>query len=217
MTRKIDFKSRELWKKISLLVVILLILGLLFNLWDDGYLYRPFEDFNGPNYLPDGYNISDNLTDDNVRIFEYHGNGTIYAGVIKDSKDENVQDLLNPFKNDPQDLVVSNAELIVNEHNVVFKESDKYFEIDKASMEKALQNLPINQTMPTKNFQDVNLNMAKFQAQWYCPESNLTYVVTGLVTTDQIPEMKKVVLSMKCHIKKPSYLERIQKLIQLNT
>jgi hypothetical protein len=201
--KKINIGTFNLRKLIFVGLVLLLISGALVAIFWGKILYRPFNDFNGPHYLPTGYNMTNNLTNDNERIFEYSGNGTFWAGVIKNVNDEEVQEILNPFNDDPANVIRTDNNLTVNGHIVLFQVSEKHVNINKNSITQLLENIPNKNEISTENIQNISVNMAKFQVKWYCPESKLTYVVTGLVTSEQLAEMEKMTTTIVCHQKPP--------------
>ncbi len=189
--------NNGLWKKILVIALIVTILGVIFIMFEYNTFSRPFEDFCGPSYLPSGYNNTDNLTNDNERIFEYKGNGTFWAGVIKDTNQKQLKELLNPFEQDPKSVNKTSENLTVNGHTVVLQVSEKKFKMEGKNIAKIL---PANYT--GAEIPEISLNMSKFQAKWYCTETKLTYVVTGLITSEQLPEMKKMIQSITCHQEK---------------
>ena len=187
-----DYKKERFIKwgliaKIIPILLIIVVLGALF-LSFSGETFS-FSSFNGPSYIPSGYNNTANQTTDNERIFEYSGNGTFYAGVVKNTSKEDLKELFHPFEEDPTDIneTVENIEL--NGHTVIFKVHT--MEINMTELTSGISQLK-NQTIP-------DISFAKFQASWYCEKSHLTYITTGIASTAQIPEMKKMTQSMKCH------------------
>lgn len=192
LNKKNTEKKPYLKKKILVFVVIIAVIITVYAIFWGHALYRPFEDFKGPVYIPKGYNLTDNLTTDNERIFEYSGNGTFWVGLIKDPNKKELNETLNPFADDSQNINETNETITVNGHNVTFKVHE--MSID---MQEITSDIPIlsKYTMPT-------IKMAKFQAKWYCEETNLTYVAIGFVTSDQLEEMKKMIESIQCHPEK---------------
>ncbi|SCG86033.1 hypothetical protein [Methanobacterium congolense] len=192
LNKKNTEKKPYLKKKILVFVVIIAVIITVYAIFWGHALYRPFEDFKGPVYIPKGYNLTDNLTTDNERIFEYSGNGTFWVGLIKDPNKKELNETLNPFADDSQNINETNEIITVNGHNVTFKVHE--MSID---MQEITSDIPIlsKYTMPT-------IKMAKFQAKWYCEETNLTYVAIGFVTSDQLEEMKKMIESIQCHPEK---------------
>ena len=191
--------NQSLMKKVLVIGLILIIFGVVFVIFQNIAFSRSFEDFKGPGYVPAGYNNTDNLTNHNERIFEYGGNGTFYAGVIKNTAADELHDIMNPFEEDPESAVKKSENITVNGHNVAFQTSE--YTLDLHGMDLTGM-IPEGYNIPINRIHDININMAKFQATWYCKETNLIYIVTGLVTSDQLEEMKKMMMSVNCHPKK---------------
>jgi hypothetical protein len=192
-------KCHGLRNKILVIGLIMVILAVIFLMFQNNAFSRPFEDFKGPGYIPGGYNSTNNLTDDNERIFEYSGNGTFYVGVIKNTTTNELHNLMNPFKLDPESAVKKSENIAVNGHNVTFQTSE--YKLDLRGMDLTGL-IPNGYNIPTTKMPDINITMAKFQATWYCNETGLTYVAEGVVTSDKLEEMRKVTQSVKCHQEK---------------
>ena len=200
-------------EKILILSVLILVLGFTIILLYPNIIFRPFEDFKGPDYVPEGFNNSENLTNSNERIFEYDGEGTFYVGVIKNTThNAELDSFVNPFKDDPSNVTRYSEDININDHIVRFEVSEKQFHMDSQNLQKITQNLPKNLTskikIPNNNIPAIDIQMAKFQATWTCKETNLTYIVVGMVKHDKIEEMKKMATTIHCHPKK-TYLEWI--------
>ena len=151
-----------------------------------------FNDFDGPKYIPADYNTTNNQTTDNERIFEYNGNGTFWVGVVKDINKEDLSDLLNPFKEDPPTIKQTKENITVTGHSVLF---------EVHTMEMNMKEMTSN-ISSLSGYNIPNLSLSKFNAEWHCEKSNLTYVATGFVTANQLDEMKKMVQSIECHANK---------------
>jgi hypothetical protein len=165
-------------KKITIIGLLLAVTGVILLGLYVNVVSHPFEEFKGPNYLPATYNNSENLTDDNERIFEYKGNGTFYSMVVKDPNNLRLKNITNIFEEDPESVNHTSENIIVNGHNVVFEVSE--------------MSLP-----------QFGISLAKFQASWYCDKTHLTYKTMGMVTSDQKDEMKKMIMSVVCHENSP--------------
>jgi hypothetical protein len=185
-------------KLVYITVGLILCIVVLISISSFNVLYRPFEDFSGPRYLPQDFNQTNNMSDDNKRIFEYSGNGTFYVGVIKNTSDEELHDLLNPFEEDPSDVIMTNSTVVVDGQDVVFQLSEKHVEIQKAKLKNLFEKIPTNQTNKdiSDNIQDIEVNLVKFHAQWYSNDTKLTYVVTGLTSKEEILEINKMTASI---------------------
>lgn len=191
-----DNKNHGLMKKSLIIGLIMIFLGIVLVMYQNNAFLRPFEDFNGPRYIPNGYNNTDNLTDDNQRIFEYTGNGTFYVGVIKNTTTNELHDIMNPFEKDPENTVQKNEKITVNGHTVTLQTSEYNLDLDGMDLTSIIPD-DYNMSIP-----NINIKMIKFQATWYCNKTGLTYVVEGLVTSNQLEEMKKMTQSVKCHQEK---------------
>lgn len=203
------------FRNLKFLFVIVLVLVSVFcvALMYPNSVFRPFEDFKGPDYVPAGFNNTENFTNDNERIFEYDGEGSFYVGVIKNTTfDAELEYFLNPFQDDPSNVVKYGEDININGHTVRFNVSEMDFNMDPQGLEKIKQNLPENISskinLSNTTIPAVNIQMAKFQAIWTCNKTGLTYFAVGLVTHDKMEEMKKMATSIHCHPPK-SYLERI--------
>ena len=192
--KKEGFNKCNLIVKIMPILVIVVVLGVLFVSFS-GETFS-FSSFNGPSYIPTGYNNTANQTTDNERIFEYSGNGTFYAGVVKNNSKEYLKELFHPFDEDPTDINETVENIEVNGHTVIFKVHS--MEINMTELTSGISQLQ-NQTIP-------DISFAKFQATWYCEKSHLTYITTGIASTTQMSEMKKMTQSMKCHQNKTKFI-----------
>jgi hypothetical protein len=177
----------SLMKKLFFVLLIMAVVGVaVFTFFGDTF---KFNDFIGPNYIPANYNNSANQTTDNERIFEFSGNGTFWVGVVKNTNNTDLTDLFHPFVEDPSTVNVTNENITVNGHTVLFEVHT--MSIDMKEMAAGMPELS-KYDMP-------NLSLSKFHAEWYCEKSHLTYVTTGLVTPNQTEEMKKMIQSIPCH------------------
>lgn len=201
-------KSRGL-RKILVIGLILIILGVIFIIFQNNGFSRPFEDFKGSEYLPNGYNNTDNMSDDNQRIFEYTGNGTFYVGVIKNTTTNELHEIMNPFEEDPENAIKKIENITVNGHNVIFQTSE--YNLDLHGID--LTGMIPEGYIPTTKIPNINISMVKFQATWYCNETKLTYITEGLVTSNQTEEMKKVTQSIQCHQEKTIWVS-IQEILE---
>lgn len=199
-------------KKTIILLITLTLLTSTYILTNSNLFYHPFEDFQGPSYVPVGFNKTDNISTDNEKIFEYSGNGTFWVCVVKNTTHTELQDLINPFQNDPTDVTRTNKDITINKHTTIFQITEQHFETDLSSISQVLNELPTKQEIPTTKIQNININinMAKFQDIWYCPESNLTYISTGLITKEQLPEIEKMTQSIKCHQEQQTWTQEIK-------
>jgi hypothetical protein len=194
MDDKKGFTKRSLiWKLIPVLLIVAVIGVLLVSFSGETF---SFSSFNGPSYIPTGYNNTENQTTENERIFEYSGNGTFYAGVVKNTSKENLTELFHPFEEDPTDIKETVENIGVNGHTVIFKVHT--MEINMTELTSGISQLK-NQTIP-------NLSFAKFQATWYCEKSHLTYITTGITSNNQMDEMKKMTQSIECHHNKTKFI-----------
>ncbi|MCK9152324.1 hypothetical protein [Methanobacterium alcaliphilum] len=159
-----------------------------------------FDNFNCSKQISGNYNNTNHLINDNERIFEYTGNGTFWVGVIKDTNNENLKPLLDPFEDDKNFTNITKENITVNGHQIVFEVHT--MEVDLTAISSSLSYLSKNNMKNGISRQP----FAKFQAKWHCNESNLTFVFTGFVPYNKIPEMKQMIKSIKCHSKKPFIL-----------
>ncbi len=189
MVKKNSEANTGSFKKIFVIVGIIIIIGCILVLFFSGAIYRPFEDFKGPGYLPANYNNSDNLTTSNERIFEYSGNGTFWVGVVKDPNQQQLNETMNPFKDDPDTVKETKENLTINGHNITLQISEMSLNIKEI----------VDNTANLDQLNNPNISFAKFQARWYCEETGLNYFAMGLVTSEQMAEMKKMMESIVCH------------------
>ena len=193
--KKQGFNKLNLIMKFVPILLIFMVVGVFFA-FNGGEVFT-FSSFNGPNYIPADYNLTENQTTDNERLFEYSGNGTFYVGVVKNTSKENLKELFNPFDEDPTDINESVENIEVNGHMVTFKVHT--MEINMTELTSGVSQLK-NQTIP-------NISMAKFQATWYCEKSHLTYITTGIASNTQMDDMKKMTQSIKCHQHKQFFVK----------
>ena len=181
-------------KKLFIVALIVLVAGaVIVTFFGDTF---KFTDFNGPNYIPADYNNTANQTTDNQRIFEYTGNGTFWVGVVKDTNKEELKELFHPFEENSNSTNQTKENITVNGHTVIFEVHS--MNIDMKEMAAGISAL---------NKYDIpNISLAKFNAEWYCEKSHLTFVATGFVTTNQTEEMKKMIQSIPCHQNKKYFL-----------
>ena len=109
--------------------------------------------------------------------------------MVKNTSKENLKELFHPFDEDPTEINETLEYIDVNGHEVIFKVHT--MEINMTELTSGISQLK-NQTIPDVSF-------AKFQATWYCEKSHLTYITTGIASDTQMPEMKKMAQSIKCH------------------
>jgi hypothetical protein len=192
--KKDEYNIRSLIKKLIPILMILVVVGVLFVSFSSETF--TFSSFNGPGYIPTGYNNTDNQTTDNERLFEYSGNGTFYVGVVKNTSKEDLKDLFHPFDEDPTDINETVENIDVNGHAVMFKVHT--MEMNMTELTSGISQLK-NQTIP-------NVSFAKFQATWYCEKSHLTYITTGIASNTQMDEMKIMTQSIKCHQNKSKFI-----------
>jgi hypothetical protein len=191
--KKQEFIKLSLIKKVIPVLLLVVVVGVIFvSIGGDMFL---FSSFNGPSYIPDGYNNSANQTTDNERIFEYSGDGIFYVGVVKNTSKENLKELFHPFDEDSKDIKETEENIRVNGHTVLFKVH--IMEIKMTELSNGISKLK-NQAVP-------NISFVKFHATWYCEKSHLTYVTTGIATNTQMDEMKKMVQSIECHQNKKDW------------
>jgi hypothetical protein len=174
-------------KKFLLVFLIVFVTGMVFISFS-GETFK-FTSFNGPSYIPSGYNNTENHTNNNERIFEYSGNGTFWVGVVKNTSNPDLKDLFNPFDEDPDYINQTKENITVNGHIVVFEVHS--MDINMKEMAQGISQL--------ENYDMPNLSFAKFYASWYCEKSNLTFVATGMITMNQTEDMKKMIKSIQCH------------------
>ena len=185
--KKKDINNFSLLHKILIISSIFIVAGaVLFTVFGDTY---KFTDFNGPKYIPSNYNATDNQTTNNERIFEYNGNGTFWAGVVKETNKEELTDLFHPFEGDPATINQTKENITVNGHTVLF---------EVHSMDMNMKELTAG-ISALNGYTVQNFTFSKFHSEWHCEKSNLTYVATGFVMYNQIDEMKKMVQSVDCH------------------
>lgn len=182
-----DKNNRSLKKRLILLVLIVFI-AVMALLSITGETFT-FTSFNGPSYVPSGYNNTNNHTNDNERLFEYSGNGTFWVGAVKNTSSKDLNDLFHPFDEDPSYLNQTKENITVNGHNVLFEIHS--MDINVKEMAKGISQL--------NNYDMPELSLAKFSASWYCEKSKLTFVAVGMVTKNQTEDMKKMVESIQCH------------------
>lgn len=182
-----DKNNRSLKKRLILLVLIVFI-AVMALLSITGETFT-FTSFNGPSYVPSGYNNTNNHTNDNERLFEYSGNGTFWAGAVKNTSSTELNDLFHPFDEDPNYLNQTKENITVNGHKVLFEVHT--MNINVKEMANGISQL--------NNYDMPELSLAKFSASWYCEKSNLTFVTVGMVTKNQTEDMKKMVESIQCH------------------
>jgi hypothetical protein len=181
-------KSNRLLKKRLILLVLIVVVALMALISVTGETFK-FSSFNGPSYVPSGYNNTDNHTNGNERLFEYSGNGTFWVGVVKNTSSTDLNDLFHPFDEDPTYLNQTKENIMVNGHTVLFEVHS--IDINMEEMAKGITQLN-NCNMP-------ELSLAKFSASWYCEKSHLTFVAVGMITKNQTEDMKKMVESIQCH------------------
>jgi hypothetical protein len=185
--KKTNRSRLGLIKKFLIVLLIVFVAGMVFISFS-GETFK-FTSFNGPSYIPSGYNNTENHTNNNERIFEYSGNGTFWVGVVKNTSNPDLKDLFNPFDEDPDYINQTKENITVNGHIVVFEVHS--MDINMKEMAQGISQL--------ENYDMPNLSFAKFYASWYCEKSNLTFVATGMITMNQTEDMKKMIKSIQCH------------------
>ncbi len=159
--------------KYLILVIILAIPVILLDVFYNDIVSHPFSEFKGPSYVPSNFTKDENYTSDNENMLDYKGEGSFFAIVVKDPNQDKIKDFINPFEEDPVDSVNETTKNVsIHGHTAVFK-------VHEISI--------------------FNTTLAKFHVMWFCEKTKLTYIVTGLVSSDKVDEMEKMATSVQYH------------------
>ena len=140
--------------------------------------HDPLDDFNGPNYIPDGYNLSRNNTTENSTFLLYKGSSKLNFFVAGAVRDHN-KSVINSIKSSFNNSTTQSANLFISEDNITVTEH------------------PVTVKREEINFFGTLFSF--FEANWYCDKSKLTCVVSGVVPSSEMPEIVKMIQSIRCH------------------
>jgi hypothetical protein len=140
--------------------------------------YDPLDDFNGPSYIPDNYNLSRNNTTENSTFLLYKGSTRINFFLVGAVRDQN-KSVINNIKPSFNNSTAQNANLHILEdkinvtgHQVIVKREEINF---------------------------FGTFVSFFETSWYCDNSRLTLVVSGVVPSSDMPKILKMIESIQCH------------------
>lgn len=140
--------------------------------------HDPLDDFIGPNYLPNNFHLTRNNTTENSTYLLYQGSSRLdvfIVGAIRDQNKtiiNNIKSSFNNSTNQDANLLFYQENLIINGHNVTVKREEINF---------------------------FGTLISFFETNWYCENTKLTYVASGVVPSSEIPEINKMLQSIKCH------------------
>lgn len=140
--------------------------------------HDPLDDFNGPNYIPSNFHIARNNTTENSTYLLYQGSSRLDVFIVGAIRDQNktiinsIKSSFNNSTNQDANLLFYEENLNINGHNVTVKREEINF----------FGNL-----------------ISFFETNWYCENTKLTYVASGVVPSSEIPEINKMLQSIKCH------------------
>ena len=140
--------------------------------------YDPLDDFNGPSYIPDNYNLSRNNTTENSTFLLYKGSTRLNFFLVGVIRDQN-KTVLNGIKSSFNNSTTQNANLHILEDKI---------------------NVTGHQvTVKREEINFFGTFVSFFETSWYCDNSKLTCVVSGVVPSSDMPEILKMIQSIKCH------------------
>lgn len=140
--------------------------------------YDPLDDFNGPSYIPDNYNLSRNNTTENSTFLFYKGSTRLNFFLVGTIRDQN-KTVFNNIKSSFNNSTTQNANLHILEDTV---------------------NVTGHQvTVKREEINFFGTFVSFFETSWYCDNSKLTCIVSGVVPSSDMPKILKMIESIKCH------------------
>ncbi len=156
---------------------IAIIIGLIvFATALSGCTSDPLASFQGPSYVPANYHNTQNNSTDSGKLFFYQGKAPLNFFAVAGAKDSNQAMLKNI--------------------------TDSINNTPSQDIQKTSETLTIDGNQVTLNIQTIKIlgaSLSTFVATWNCPNSGLTIASAGMVPTSDLPEMKRMLQSIKCH------------------
>ncbi len=154
-------------------VIIILAVVVLMH-----FTHDPMDDFNGPSYIPASYHISRNNTTENSTFLLYQGSSKLNFFIVGAVRDQN-KTVINSIKSSFNNTTIQNANLHILEEKINVTDH------------------PVTVKREEINFFGTFISF--FETSWYCDESKLTCVVSGAVPSSEMPDIIKMIQSIKCH------------------
>ncbi len=151
------------------LIIGLIIIGTAFS----GCISDPLASFQGPTYIPTNYHNTKNNTTDTGKLFFYQGKGQLDFFAVAAAKDPNQEILKN----------ITNS--INNTPSTNIKNTNEILTIDGKQV-----------TLNIKTIKILGASISTFVATW-SSNSGLTIASAGMVPTSDLPEIKKMLQSIK--------------------
>ena len=151
------------------LIIGLIIIGTAFS----GCISDPLASFQGPSYIPANYHNTKNNTTDTGKLFFYQGKGQLDFFAVAAAKDPNQEILKN----------ITNS--INNTPSTNVKNTNETLTIDGKQV-----------TLNIKTIKILGASISTFVATW-SSNSGLTIASAGMVPTSDLPEIKKMLQSIK--------------------
>lgn len=151
------------------LIIGLIIIGTAFS----GCISDPLASFQGPSYIPANYHNTKNNTTDTGKLFFYQGKGQLDFFAVAAAKDPNqeiLKNITNSINNTPSTNVKNTNEILTVDGKQV--------------------------TLNIKTIKILGASISTFVATW-SSNSGLTVASAGMVPTNDLPEIKKMLQSIK--------------------
>lgn len=165
-------------KRKYLTIILVLLLVIITALVLIRVTHDPMKDFNGPTYIPSNFHMTRNNTTENATYLLYQGSSRLdvfIVGVIRDQNKtviNNIQSSFNNTTSQDANLLFYDEKLNITGHNVTVKREEINF---------------------------FGTLISFFETSWYCENTKLTFVASGVVPSSEMPEIDKMLESIKCH------------------
>jgi hypothetical protein len=140
--------------------------------------HDPLDDFNGPGYIPANYSLVRNNTTENSTFLLYQGPAKLNFFLVGATKDPN-KTVFDSIKSSFSNNTTQTANLLIFEEQM------------------NVTNHPITVKREEINFFGTLISF--FETSWYCDESKMTCIASGVVPSSEMPEINKMIQSIKCH------------------
>ena len=164
--------------KKGVLVVIVSVLAVVFI--SGCVFFDSAANFQGPGYTPPNFQLVKNSTNENASVLVYQVPNTLSFYVVAAVKDSNNLVLNNITSS------MNSAKLSTNNSNVM--KSNETVTIDGLQAE-----------LYTETISLFGVGISFFDVSWHCDNAGLTIFSFGVVNSSQMSEIKKMLVSIKCH------------------
>lgn len=173
---KLELKDKMNRKYITIILVLLLVV--ITAVVVIRVTHDPLDDFSGPTYIPANFHIARNNTTENSTYLLYQGSSRLDVFVVGAIRDQNktvinnIQSSFNNTTSQDANLLFYEEKLNITGHTVTVRREEINF---------------------------FGTLISFFETSWYCENTKLTFIASGVVPSSEIPEINKMLESIKCH------------------